>query len=88
MPYLLGEKSSRPHDVLFWRQGRRTAVRVGDFKLLRNPGRGQADDWQLYNLVSDLAEATNLTESHSEKRAELLQVWQKLNGQMVEPLFR
>jgi arylsulfatase B len=88
MPYLLGEKSGRPHEVLFWRQGRRTAVRVGDFKLLRNPGRGQDDDWQLYNLASDLAEATNLAESHSKKRAELFQVWQKLNGQMVEPLFR
>ena len=66
MTYLLSEKSGRPHYVLFWRQGRRTAVRVGDFKLLRNPGRGEGEDWQLYNLASDLTDSTDLAESHPE----------------------
>ena len=34
IPYLKGEKNSRPHDTLFWRIDKHSAIRVGDWKLL------------------------------------------------------
>jgi arylsulfatase B len=88
MPFIRGEKPGNPHEVLFWRQGRRTAVRVKNFKLLRNPQRGGSVDWQLYNLATDLSESTNLAGTHPNILAELKQIWDGLDGQMVAPLFR
>ena len=38
IPFLGGSETGQPHDVLFWRLNQKTAVRVGDWKLLRNPG--------------------------------------------------
>ncbi len=87
MPYLTGEASGRPHDVLFWRMNQRTAVRVGDWKLLRNPRRGESG-WHLYNLADDLVEEKDLAEANAEKFAELKGVWEELNGQMVEPAWQ
>lgn len=87
MPYLTGENRGRPHDVLFWRMNQRTAVRVGDWKLLRNPRRGESG-WHLYNLADDLVEEKDLVEANPEKFAELMGVWEELNGQMVEPAWQ
>ena len=86
MPYLTGENRGRPHDVLFWRMNQRTAVRVGDWKLLRNPRRGESG-WRLYNLADDLVEENDLAKSNTEKFAELMGVWEDLNDQMVEPAW-
>lgn len=89
MPYLTGESSGRPHEVLYWRQGRRTAVRVHDWKLLRNPGRVEnGDGWQLFDLSADIGETTDLADSHREKVSELIGYWENLDDQMVEPSFR
>jgi arylsulfatase A-like enzyme len=87
MPYLTGKASGRPHEVLFWRMNQRTAVRVGDWKLLRNPRRGESG-WHLYNLADDLVEEKDLAEANAEKFAELKEVWEELNGQMVEPAWQ
>ncbi len=88
LPYLRGEREGAPHEVLFWRQGRRTAVRLGDYKLLRNPLRGTGDDWELYQLADDIGEANNLAEAQPEKLQELLRTWERFDREMVEPLFR
>ncbi len=87
MPYLTGENGGRPHDVLFWRMNQRTAVRVGDWKLLRNPGRGDAE-WHLYDLADDLAEQTDRARESPDKLGELKRVWEAMNTQMVEPGWR
>ena len=41
MPYLAGEEPGRPHEKLFWRLNHKTALRLGDWKLLRNPPRSK-----------------------------------------------
>jgi arylsulfatase A-like enzyme len=89
MPYLNGRKTGRPHEILFWRQGRQTAMRHGDWKLLRMGGRSGAgrSDWELYDLSKDVSEETNLAATHPEKLAELILHWEKMNGEMREPLF-
>lgn len=88
LPYLSGESAERPHETLYWRQGRNTAVRLGDWKLLRH-GRGTADgDWELYDLAHDLSEVKNLAAAEPQRREALLRVWQRLDGEMVAPAFR
>ncbi|HUY91680.1 MAG TPA: sulfatase [Pirellulales bacterium] len=88
MPYLTGKASGRPHEMLYWRQGRNTALRSGDWKLLRH-GRGKTDgDWELYDLAHDVGETRNLADAEPERRQKLLGVWQKLGAEMVAPAFR
>lgn len=89
MPYLTGEKEGSPHETLFWRAKQRTAIRVGDWKLVRNPkGRsGAGSEWHLYNLAEDLSEEKNLAASRPEKFKELTAAWEKLNGEMIESVW-
>ncbi|MFT5490068.1 MAG: arylsulfatase A-like enzyme, partial [Limisphaerales bacterium] len=89
MPYLTGEKEGRPHETLFWRAKQRTAIRVGDWKLVRNPkGRsGAGADWHLYNLADDLREENNLAAAKPAKFKELTAAWEKLNGEMIESVW-
>ena len=61
---------------------------MGNWKLLRNPRRGQSDEWQLYNLANDIAEQNNLATKNKAKREELLSAWRELNAEMVEPLWQ
>lgn len=87
IPYLKDEDTTSPHESLFWRLGTRTAIRVGDWKLLRNPRRGQGDDWELYNLAEDISEANDLAGTMPEKRAELIAAWEAMNQQMIDPTW-
>ena len=85
LPYLTGANTGRPHETLFWRQGRRTAIRVGDWKLVLNP-RGRSEvEWQLYDLAKDPSESKNLLVENPEQARELLGKWNKLNSEMAEP---
>ncbi|MDP6444863.1 MAG: hypothetical protein QF805_13795, partial [Pirellulaceae bacterium] len=87
LPYLTEKRASRPHDRLFWRTGSRTAIRVGDWKLLKNPRRSANPDWQLYNLADDLAEQRDLSKTEPSKRRELVAAWEELNIQMSDPVW-
>ena len=89
LPFLTGEDNGRPHQTFYWRQGGKAGLRHGDWKLVRMGGRkapGKAR-WELYNLSKDLSEQTDLAESHPERVAELLNLWQKMNSDMSEPSF-
>ena len=88
IPHLTGEKNTAPHDTLFWRQDSRAALRKGDWKILKNPRRGQGAEWQLYNLANDISETTDLAKQNLAKCAELLADWNKLNARMVEPFWK
>jgi arylsulfatase B len=87
MPYLTGENAERPHRQLFWRQAQRTALRVDDWKLVRNPGRGIGSDWQLYNLATDLSEQHDQATAQPDKLAEMIHEWEQMNDQMSEPFW-
>jgi len=86
MPYLADGAAGRPHEEFFWRQGPRIAVRVGDWKLLRNDRRN-ADAWELYNLSDDLAETNNLFGQIPERGAALREALERFNGEMVGSAF-
>jgi arylsulfatase B len=89
VPYLTGQRNGVPHESLFWRQGGKTALRHGDWKLVRMGRRltsGQAK-WELYDLSKDISETKNLAGSHPDRLAELVRIWSQLNGEMSDPLF-
>jgi len=88
IPYLNGQNKNRPHNKLFWRIDKRTAIRIGDWKLLRNPRRGQSDDWELYYLPTDISEANNLASSEPTKLKEMLSAWEAMNAEMIDPVWR
>jgi hypothetical protein len=52
---LLGKTTAAPERTLFWRVGKKNALRSGDWKLIRD-----GKPWQLYDLARDIGETTNL----------------------------
>ncbi len=61
LPYLTGEKEDAPHEFLAWRWMAQSAIREGNWKLLRG-----GDREYLYDLGSDLEEKHNLASQHPE----------------------
>jgi uncharacterized sulfatase len=59
IPYLKGEIKNRPHDALYWRWVAQSAIREGDWKLLRG-----GDREYLYDLAQDPSETNNLAAKH------------------------
>jgi arylsulfatase A-like enzyme len=55
LPLLKGETDTPPHEALFWRMGKQSAVRWQQYKLVRMRG-----SLELYDLEADIAETTNL----------------------------
>ncbi len=89
IPYLTGEDDSRPHETLFWRQGGKTAIRHGNWKLLRMGGKKKAGTagWELYDLSKDVSETDNLVKDHPDLLEQLIERWQTMNNEMSDPLF-
>ena len=85
IPFVTGVNAERPHATLFWRTGKRTAIRVGDWKLLRNDGTNQA--WELYNLSIDIGEQHNVAATSGETMAPLIAAWEDMNSQMAKPIW-
>ena len=88
LPHLDGTVTSTPHQELFWRLDQKTAIRQGDWKLLRNPRRGEDGSWQLFNLANDPSETSNLATSQPAKLQELKNAWKTWNDQMIPPAWR
>ena len=86
IPYLTGEKKEAPHQKLFWRIGARAALRVGDWKLLRQTKRSKGS-WELYDLAEDLGEKKDLASKQPVKVAELKAAWEKMNAGMIDPVW-
>jgi arylsulfatase A-like enzyme len=62
LPTLLGEGDQEEHDHMYWELGRRQAIRVGDWKLVRTwPQKGDPKI-ELFNLRDDRNEEHDLKE--------------------------
>ncbi len=61
LPHLTGENKAPPHDALYWRWMAQSAVREGNWKLLRGDEREY-----LYDLSIDREEKRNLAAKHPE----------------------
>jgi len=84
LPYLTGKYKEDPHEWLYWRQGHKAAFRVGDMKIVRQAPK----KWELYNLNEDLSETKDLSKELPDQFESLLEGWEKINGNMVVPLFK
>ncbi len=82
LPYLQGDKAGAPHQALYWRFGKQTAIRMGDWKLVKH---NQSNEKELYNLAKDIGEAHNLASANPEKVKELQQAWDEWNAELVPP---
>ena len=67
LPYIDGQKTERPHDILFWKKDARGVIRKGDWKLIRYPDRPA----ELYNIPEDISEMNNLVSKHPEMVKEM-----------------
>lgn len=83
MPLLTGKADRAPHDAMFWRVGKKNAVRAGDWKLIRD---GKA--WQLYDLAHDVSEATDLAVREPERVKAMSALWDQWNAAQREPLWK
>ncbi|HSU57356.1 MAG TPA: sulfatase [Candidatus Dormibacteraeota bacterium] len=96
LPFLSGEKKGAPHDALFWRFGEQTAVRIGNYKLVRYDSNvetrtGKAHQPvigpRLYNLASDIGETKDLASAMPDKAKELQSRWDAWNATLMKPLW-
>lgn len=84
-----GLSEAPPERTLYWRQGKRAALRQGNWKIVTDNGPESPSNWELYDLASDPSEKLNLANSpqQRERKAALLRAWQDLNQEMAAPIF-
>ncbi len=86
LPFLSGEKTSAPHDTLFWRSGGpggNNAIRRGSMKLVRL---GKAEP-ELYDLATDIGESKNLAAEKPEVVKELVSAIAEWEKGTIAPIF-
>ncbi|WOH38711.1 sulfatase-like hydrolase/transferase [Thalassotalea fonticola] len=65
-PFITGEESGRPHEVMHWRRGEDYALRQDDWKLTYNDQSG-SQRIMLFNLADDPGEWQDLSDAHPEQ---------------------
>jgi arylsulfatase A-like enzyme len=87
-PVLSGEATSAGPRTFYWRAGPRHAVRHGDWKLVRQGGRGgETGEWQLFDLARDVAEKNDLAATEQAKVAELSALWETWSAAQAKPMW-
>ncbi|HUG71398.1 MAG TPA: sulfatase [Pirellulaceae bacterium] len=87
LPFLTGQQSGVPHETFYWRQGSKTALRHGDWKLVNMQRNASQLKWELYNIANDISEKDDLATEKPAMVTELEQIWQRMNGEMKDPRF-
>lgn len=69
LPYLSGDKTGNPHDILYWRKMDTRAIRSGSYKLIITRG----VDSVMYNIEQDIEEMHDLLSEEPQKAQELME---------------
>lgn len=85
LPFVTGEATGVPHESLFWRFGQQTAIRHGDWKLVKANG---IDQPALFNLKDDIGEQSDKSATEPEVFANLQKSWDAWNATLVEPAWK
>jgi arylsulfatase A-like enzyme len=88
MPYVTGQRSGTPHDMLVWRRRPLVSIRQGDWKLWEsvNDSTGRYGEYKLlFNLKSDLNETTNLASRYPRKVKQLEALIRQWAHDMTSP---
>lgn len=77
-PYLKGENTTAPHDALYFKVDKQSAVRQGSWKLVMNADGTK----QLFDLSKDLSEKNDLAAAHPDVVNNMVEKWNAWNAQM------
>jgi arylsulfatase B len=83
MPLLTGGTTEIAQRPLFWRVGKKHALRLGDWKLIRR----DPEEWQLYDLTHDISETANLAPQEPARVMQMATFWDDWNAAQAEPLW-
>jgi arylsulfatase A-like enzyme len=84
VPYLSGQRTTAPHENLFWRNGTNLAVRHGRWKYV-NLNRGRHE--LLYDVATDVEEEHDLAAAKPDTLARLRALLAEWESEMVEPAW-
>ena len=87
IPFLAAHAEPPSDRAFFWRAGPRGAIRVGQWKLLREPAGGEPGRWQLYHLDHDIGEKTDLATKEPARVAELAERWNRWSADQSAPMW-
>ena len=82
-PLLRGD-DWQPAEALYWRVGKKKAIRAGRWKMIRD---GDAA-WQLFNLDDDLGETRDLSSSKVETIRQMERLWESWNERQVPAIWQ
>lgn len=82
-PMMQGRAGAPQQHGLFWRVGKKNAVRMGDWKLIR-----EGKVWQLFDLAHDIHEDADLAAKMPERVRQMAEEWERWNAEQREPLWR
>ncbi len=87
LPTLLGEEAvgreQETHEMLYWEYRGSIAVRMGHWKAIKPK---QNEDWELYNLETDVSESNDIAADHADILAKM-QAFAKASHEPVRPGF-
>jgi len=84
---LVGDRRAEPPDrTLYWKMGRRAALRSGDWKLVGDlQGDESRSAWELYRLDTDPAENRDVASTHPAKLEQLTERWRRWRTTLDRP---
>ena len=83
LPFLTGRKETAPHDFLCWRAGPNSAIRKGNWKLVKASDKAV---W-LYDLAKDIGEKDNVAKQNPDIVKELQKLLSEWEKQLKPPLW-
>lgn len=83
VPFVTGKDDGVPHEAIYWRYGEQSAIRSGNWKLVKMPNA----EPQLYDLAADISESHDLAGAQPERVKALQETWGRWNAQLAEPLW-
>ncbi len=84
LPHLTGATDRPIREQHYWRMAGRAALRQGDWKIHRPAAKRR---WELYDLANDVGESEDLAARHPEKLQALIEAFEQLDAEMIEPLW-
>ncbi len=80
LPFLKKERKGDPHSELFWRKDKMSAVRVGNYVMIKAENVSV-----MYNLSEDLAEINDISQKQPDEQESLQQKLNQWESEMILP---
>lgn len=84
LPFLQGEATGAPHEILYWRYGPQQAIRQGNYKLLKR----REGQHRLYDLLQDPGETHDLAAAQPDVVKQLAARYEQWNAELAPPRWQ